>query len=328
MSLLFAAQFALPLLLIVWLAFAAPLSKFGFWMQFAAAAACLWALAMLGIWLLPPWWAPYGFGAGLGVAAWAGSSQRRPFASAWPVTRGAWVVAALFIALGLASTYGIVIALRSRTVPHGLTVNLAFPLGPGSYLFVNGGSEVNTNAHLMTLDTSVPRFRAYRGQSYGVDIVQIDAVGLRADAARGAQPADPTAYRIYGTRVLAPCTGRVMLAVDGLPDMQVPEVDRQHLAGNHVLLRCSQSKVEGQTSAGVDVLVGHLRPGSVQVQPGATVAVGDWLGLVGNSGNTGEPHLHVHAQRPGPVGAPLGGDPLPLLFGGRFPVRGDRIVLP
>ena len=47
-----------------------------------------------------------------------------------------------------------------------------------------------------------------------------------------------------------------------------------------------------------------------------------------NSGNTGEPHLHVHAQRPGPVGAPLGGDPLPLLFGGRFPVRGDRIVLP
>ena len=28
------------------------------------------------------------------------------------------------------------------------------------------------------------------------------------------------------------------------------------------------------------------------------------------------------------AGAPLGGDPLPLLFGGRFPVRGDRIVLP
>ena len=47
-----------------------------------------------------------------------------------------------------------------------------------------------------------------------------------------------------------------------------------------------------------------------------------------NSGNTGEPHLHVHAQRPGPAGAPLGGDPLPILFGGRFPVRGDRIESP
>ena len=28
------------------------------------------------------------------------------------------------------------------------------------------------------------------------------------------------------------------------------------------------------------------------------------------------------------AGAPLGGDPLPLLFGGRFPVRGARIVSP
>ena len=55
---------------------------------------------------------------------------------------------------------------------------------------------------------------------------------------------------------------------------------------------------------------------------------GDCLGAVGNSGNTGEPHLHVHAQRPGRAGAPLSGDPLPVLFAGRFPVRGDRIELP
>jgi len=112
--------------------------------------------------------------------------------------------------------------------------------------------------------------------------------------------------------------GRVVLAVDGLPDMQVPEMDREHMAGNHVLLRCAEA----------DVLLGHLRPGSVQVHPGATVTTGTWLGSVGNSGNTGEPHLHVHAQRPGSVGAPLSGDPLPILFDGRFPVRGDRVESP
>jgi hypothetical protein len=49
---------------------------------------------------------------------------------------------------------------------------------------------------------------------------------------------------------------------------------------------------------------------------------------VGNSGNTGEPHLHVHAQRPGSASAPLGGAPLQILFDGRFPVRGDRIEVP
>jgi murein DD-endopeptidase MepM/ murein hydrolase activator NlpD len=71
-----------------------------------------------------------------------------------------------------------------------------------------------------------------------------------------------------------------------------------------------------------------LSPGSVQVRAEDAVATGDWLGCVGNSGNTGEPHLHVHAQRPGPVGAPLGGDPLPILFDGRFPVRRDRVGSP
>ena len=321
MSMLFAAQFALPLALILWIGFAAPRSTFGFCIQFAATAAGLGVIALLGIWLLPPWWAPYGFAAGLLVATWVGLRRRRPFASSPPVTWSAWLVTALFVALGLASAYGVGIALRSRTLPPETAVNLAFPLGPGNYLVVNGGSGISTNAHLMTLDASVPRFRAWRGQSYGVDIVQLDAFGLRA---RGVLPADPAAYRIYGTRVLAPCAGRVVLAMDHLPDMLVPEVDREHLAGNHVLLRCANPTA----STSVDVLLGHLRPGSVQVRPGTSVAVGAWLGAVGNSGNTGEPHLHVHAQRPGPVGAPLGGDPLPILFDGRFSVRGDRIKSP
>jgi len=145
--------------------------------------------------------------------------------------------------------------------------------------------------------------------------VALDGFGLRA---RGVPPADPRAYVIYGARVLAPCAGQVVIAVDGLPDMQVPEVDRDHLAGNHVVLRCLDA----------DVLLGHLQPGSVQVGAGAHVAVEDWLGSVGNSGNTGEPHLHIHAQSPGSTTAPLGGDPRPIQFNGRFPVRADRIEVP
>lgn len=323
MTTLFVAQFAVPLALLLWMALAPPRSAALFCLQLGASDACLCALALLGIWLLPPWWAPHGFGLGLGVVAWVGPRQRRPIASSWPLTPGAWVVAALFVVLGVSSAYGVAVALRSRTLPPVPAVRLAFPLGPGHYLVVNGGSDISTNAHLMTLDTSVPRFRAWRGQSYGVDMVQLGPFGLRA---RGVQPSDPKAYRIYGARVLAPCAGHVVLAVDGLPDMQVPEVDREHLAGNHVLVRCAQGDPAGGARA--DVLVGHLRPGSLQVQPGAHVDVGDWLGSVGNSGNTGEPHLHVHAQTTGPAGAPLGGDPMPILLNGRYPVRGDRIESP
>ena len=316
---LFLLQFAIPLALIGWIALVPPRTLFGFWVQVVASTAALWAMALLGIWLLPPWWGAYAFGVALAAATGIGLWRRRPFALALPVTWGAWIATVLFVAVGVLSAYGIAVALRSRSAPPERAVTLAFPLEHGTYLVVNGGSDIQTNAHLMTLDTSIPRFREWRGQSYGVDIVKLDAFGLRA---RGVLPADPKAYGIYGARVLAPCAGLVVLAVDGLPDMRVPEVDRDHLAGNHVMLRC----VDPNTNA--DVLLGHLRPGSVRVRAGASVAVGDWLGSAGNSGNTGEPHLHVHAQRPGPAGAPLGGDPLPVLFGGRFPVRGDRIESP
>jgi hypothetical protein len=315
MTWLYAIQFAAPLILIGWLAWGPARSGLGFVVQVFGSFAALAVLALQGIWLLPPWWAPFVFAAALGVAAWLGWRRIRPFASALPLTWDAWIVPGLFVALGAASTYGTVIALRSRTSPAVGVVNLAFPLEPGRYLVVNGGSNSSTNAHLETLDAGVPRYRAWRGQSYGVDLVALDGFGLRA---RGVQPADPRAYVIYGARVLAPCAGQVVIAVDGLPDMQVPEVDRDHLAGNQVLLRCAEA----------DVLLGHLQPSSVRVQAGANVALGDWLGSVGNSGNTGEPHLHIHAQGPGSTGAPLGGDPQPIQFNGRLPVRGDRIEAP
>ncbi|WP_295444449.1 M23 family metallopeptidase [uncultured Thiodictyon sp.] len=312
---LYLAQLLLPLILVGCMLWLPARSRLGFAVQCVGSFAALAVMALRGIWLLPPWWAPYAFGAALVAAALVGLRRSRSFASAMPGTWGAWIVAASFVALGAASLVGTAGALQSRTPPPRPVVNLAFPLAPGRYLVVNGGSDFSTNAHLFTLDASEPRLRDWRGQSYGVDLVQLNGLGLRA---KGLQPADPRAYCIYATRVLAPCAGPVVRAVDGLPDMQVPEMDREHMAGNHVMLRCHHA----------DVLLGHLSPGSVQVRAGDTVAAGVWLGSVGNSGNTGEPHLHVHAQRPGPVGAPLGGDPLPIRLNGRFPVRGDRIGPP
>jgi murein DD-endopeptidase MepM/ murein hydrolase activator NlpD len=57
------------------------------------------------------------------------------------------------------------------------------------------------------------------------------------------------------------------------------------------------------------------------------VVIGTVLGEVGNSGGTDEPHLHIHAQRPGPPGMAMAGDPLPMLIAGRFLVRGDRVSI-
>jgi murein DD-endopeptidase MepM/ murein hydrolase activator NlpD len=142
----------------------------------------------------------------------------------------------------------------------------------------------------------------------------MDRWGFRAD---GVMPAQSGRYEIFGRPVIAPCAGSVIVAVDGLPDMQVPQVDSDHLAGNHVILRC----------AGADILLGHFRQGSLLVRVGQNLVVGEAIAQVGNSGNTSEPHLHVNAQARGTADAPFSGAPIPIRIDGRYLRRNDRLVV-
>ena len=41
------------------------------------------------------------------------------------------------------------------------------------------------------------------------------------------------------------------------------------------------------------ILVAHLRQGSVDVQPGQALTVGEAIGACGNSGNSVQPHVHL-----------------------------------
>jgi Peptidase family M23 len=314
MTVIFFLQLALPLFFIGLIALAPLKSTLGFCCQVVGTGTALFALALTGLWLFPPWWTPYVF-AGLYVAAVVvGWRRRYPFAARLPLGWIAWILMAVFVALGGWGVYQSASALAGRVPQAGRVIDLVFPLKGGTYLVVSGGSRLNINPHLMTLDASMARLHAYRGQSYGVDVVKVHGWGLRAS---GLQPSEPSAYNIYGVPVYAPCAGIVVIAIDGLPDMQVPLMDRTHMAGNHVLLRC--------TDADADVLLGHLKPGSVRIAVGNPVAVGDHIGNVGNTGNTGEPHLHIHAQERGTASEPLSGNPLPMRFDGRFLVRNDRV---
>lgn len=65
-------------------------------------------------------------------------------------------------------------------------------------------------------------------------------------------------------------------------------------------------------------LYAHLQTGSIRVVPGRPVGRGEVLGLVGNTGNSTEPHLHFHLSG-GP--APLGANGFPFVID-RFRVEG------
>ena len=79
------------------------------------------------------------------------------------------------------------------------------------------------------------------GQAYAHDIVELNWVGARAD---GLQPTDPSAYEIFGARVVAPCAGTVARAVDDLPDVDATTPDEDSPPeGNHILLDCGDYQV-------------------------------------------------------------------------------------
>jgi len=310
MSALLLLQLVLPLAFIAWVGWWPLHSWVGVGMQVAAVTLYVLATAIIGLWTFLPWWTPFGLGVALLAAV---ASALRVGGRNWlPGSLFEWVMFSAFALLGCSAGWLAGAGLVGHTVPTGDIVTLGFPLEPGRYLVVNGGGNVLVNAHLKTNDDRVPRFRAWRGQSYGIDLIGINTLGFHA---RGPRPVDPRAYEIHGTAVIAPCGGTIKSIVDGIPDNAVPRVDRMQMAGNHIVLTCG----------GIEVVVGHLLAGSIQVAPGAGVRVGDHIAAVGNSGNSDEPHLHIHAQTPGTVAEPFSGEPIHVVLADRYPVRNQRI---
>lgn len=306
-------QVALPVALIGWMALLPASSMMGYLAQALGTGLVLLAIALVALWMLLPWWLPWCYGL-LWIVAITNRLRlhRFVFKQRWPskfATRfSLFAICALGAYAGQLSWQ----ALQGRNFPDVAIVDMQLPLGPGTYLVANGGSREIVNGHMMTLNSTVERYRAYRGQSYGVDLIEIDRFGLHAS---GIQPRDPEAYRIYGKPVYSPCDGTVLASRNDRPDMPVPIMDLAVIEGNHVLLNCDRFVV----------LLAHFRPGSVVVLVGDQVKVGMQLGVIGNSGKTSEPHLHISAQLPGTPAEPLSGDPLAMTFAGRHVVRNDRI---
>lgn len=303
-------QGLVPPLWMAWILAGPRLSRAGWLTHVLALGALLLATGLAGLWLALPLGLLWVWAALWAVTAIAGWFRIQPAPRTWLSRMGVYARAALAVLLLAAAGR----ALAGRIpIDEPRVVELSFPLSAGVFLVANGGANTTVNAHVHTLDAN-PRYRPYRGQSYAVDLVAVGAWGSRL---AGIQPADPESYAIFGTPVVAPCSGVVVTARDDLADLPVPERDREHMAGNHVILGCDDTWI----------LLGHLMEGSVLVASGADVRVGSEIARVGNNGNTDEPHLHIHAQTPGTAAEPLSGEPLPMRIDGRWLVRNQRVAV-
>lgn len=193
-------------------------------------------------------------------------------------------------------------AWRGYTVPDG-AIDLASPLRNGRFMVLNGGGSPFINGHARVAP-----------QNYALDMLGLDALGRSIGL--GDDRAVLENYHIFGAPLYSPCAGTVLHAVDQFEDLIPPATDTVNLAGNYVLVDCG---------AGVEVILAHMKADSVQVTVGESVTTETMLGQVGNTGNTSEPHLHMHAERGGDVEKILDGEAVPILINGRYLVRSNVI---
>ncbi|MGY6019055.1 M23 family metallopeptidase [Streptomyces spinosirectus] len=171
----------------------------------------------------------------------------------------------------LAGAVWLVAAGRLHRWKAPLSKPLLFPLEGTWYVVQGGGRVMNHHAQV-------------REQRGALDLVALGPYGTRSRPGQ-----ELTAYAAYGRPIRSPCDGRVISAVDTIRDQKPGEIRYQPPYGNHVFLDTGREIVK----------LAHLRPGSVTVKQGDAVRRGQSIGEVGNTGNTTEPHLHIHAERDG-----------------------------
>lgn len=177
-------------------------------------------------------------------------------------------------------SYGLVLAVcaaaaslasRVLAVRDSTALRLRFPVGGGRWEAAAGEGRFFNHHWVAPL------------QRAALDLVAVDR---RGSSHRGIVARCDADYYAFGSPVHSPIDAEVVRCGDGLND---GALDPAKPAGNHVVLGAGSE----------EILIAHLKKGSVAVTAGQTVTAGQLLGVVGNSGNSTEPHLHIHAQRDG-----------------------------
>jgi murein DD-endopeptidase MepM/ murein hydrolase activator NlpD len=174
------------------------------------------------------------------------------------------------------------------------------PLRGSGWLAANGPG--NASGHRRAL---IPlNGRACIAQRFAIDWVKI---GDNKRTFDGDQKENKTHFA-WGTDALAVADATVVTVKDGIPE-NVPgatsravPITQETIGGNHVIL---------DLGGGRYGFYAHLQPASLRVKVGDRVKKGQVLALVGNSGNSTEPHLHFHVSD---GNSPLGSEGLPYVL--------------
>ena len=171
--------------------------------------------------------------------------------------------------------------LEGTVTPVAHDVVVISPPVRGEWAAFNGPSNASGHRRLvLALDGHVAI-----GQRFAIDFLQIDSAG----SSHHGDPLKNTSYYAYGTELHAVADGIVVETKDSIPE-NVPGPNSRAVpitlitvGGNHVAIDIGHARY---------ALYAHVQPGSLRVKVGDRVKRGQVIALLGNSGNSTEPHVH------------------------------------
>lgn len=180
---------------------------------------------------------------------------------------------------------------------------LGMPLN--SYNWVAEAAISNDSYHRRSILPIEGKF--YLAQRFAIDWVQICDDGREVHGNMN----DNNNWVEFGHEVLAVADGVVSKMQDVIRENNVPPhfpnppfpIDK--VPGNYVLLKIQQNNQDYY------VLYAHMQPGSIKVKEGEQVSKGQVIGLLGNTGNSSAPHLHLHVIK---KNDPLKASGVPFVF--------------
>lgn len=171
------------------------------------------------------------------------------------------------------------------------------PLRGGVWFAANGPANESGHRRALIPVGGTPAI----AQRFAIDYVKVgdDHRTFSGDSLSNAD------YHAEDEDALAVADGIVVAVKDGIPEnipgrtSRAVPITLETVGGNHVIL---------DIGGGRYAFYAHLRPGSLRVRLGERVRRGEVIGLVGNSGNSTEPHLHFHLSD---GNSPLGSEGVP-----------------
>jgi hypothetical protein len=183
---------------------------------------------------------------------------------------------------------------------HRIPVALTFYEVKGKYIFPLKG-----DLHMANLAANMLHHRKASSQEFAFDVIGAGAKG--ADSFTDSSipnPAKLSDFVIWGRDVLAIGDGTVVDVADRFPEERMSDPAKVNTPGYtmSLLLELVDKIGPGNSLAGNYITIDHgngefgmychLKEGSIRVRAGQTVAKGEVIAQIGNTGNSSEPHLH------------------------------------